>query len=686
MNKLKNIDFKSIQNKIAKYTKTNEFYLIFLVINIFNDLLLRIMTLNNLKTVIQLQPIFSSLFFILLLGGFSYLFKKAKSRMIYLSVLTVFFTALCVINSIYYNFYSSFASISLLSNLKFAAQMDASVTTNVIKLKDFICIIPLIIYFFLLKKYKDKKHFKNTTRKDYRIKTFIRNLYLTGSSLILLLITLRPVDYSRLVKQWNREYLVGRFGIYTYHANDIIKSLEPKLVSFFGYDNAYKNFNEYFKNTPDNQKHTNKYTGIHKGKNIISIHGESIQNFLIGLKFNGVEVTPNLNKLTKESMYFDNFYTQVSVGTSSDSEFTLNTSLMPTNVGTAFVSYFNRSYNAIPNILKKEGYRTLSFHANTGSFWNRNAMYKSLGYDRFYSKDSYNIDEVLGLGLTDESFFKQTVPILKAEHDKYGKFYATLIMLSNHTPFFDVSKYTTIDLSKTKKIIDNNGNEILKKYPYLEETKLGAYIKSAHYADYTIGILMEELEKAGLLDNTVIMFYGDHDARISRNDYNLMYNFDESTNDNEYLTENDPKYREFNKYDYELNRKVPFFLWTKDKKHVLKNSNIMGMYNVQATLGNMFGFYNKYSLGKDIFEIKNKNVVPFHSGSWIDNNIYYDYQSGMQYAIKQTPISPEYINKTNEEVNALLKVSNNMIIYNLLNNIDKNKINEITIIKEAHEK
>ena len=48
-------------------------------------------------------------------------------------------------------------------------------------------------------------------------------------------------------------------------------------------------------------------------------------------------------------------------------------------------------------------------HANTGDFWNRNNMYKALGYDDFYSKESYVIDETIGLGLSDKSFFRQSV-------------------------------------------------------------------------------------------------------------------------------------------------------------------------------------------------------------------------------------------------------------------------------------
>ena len=121
-----------------------------------------------------------------------------------------------------------------------------------------------------------------------------------------------------------------------------------------------------------------------KGKNIIVIHAESIQNFLLDTQFNGEYVTPNLRKLANEGLYFSNFYAQESVGTSSDTEFTFNTSLMPANSGTVFISYWDREYVTIPKLLKEKGYYTFSMHGNNCTFWNRNNAHKSFGYDNFY--------------------------------------------------------------------------------------------------------------------------------------------------------------------------------------------------------------------------------------------------------------------------------------------------------------
>ena len=101
------------------------------------------------------------------------------------------------------------------------------------------------------------------------------------------------------------------------------------------------------------------------------------------------------------------------------------------------------------------------------------------------------------------------------------------------------------------------------KRQYLNNTKLGNYIRSVHYADEAIGEFINKLDSEGLLDNTVLVIYGDHDARMDKDEFNLLYNYD-PVNDR-IKDETDDGYVSFNDYDYELNKKVPFIIWTRDK-------------------------------------------------------------------------------------------------------------------------
>ena len=668
---------KSFINKIKSFVLDNKIFFLFIIVNVVNDMFLRGITFGKLDNLFSIVPILSSVALVTLVLSFVYLFKKEFSKKLYLISITVFLTLLCIINSSYYNYFSSYTSISQLVTTKYLGEVKDSLIT-VVKLRDFIyLVLPTILIAYIL---KTKYRFSNTKN----FKNFLKVNNLTVICTVLFALNLKPVDYSRLVKQWNRIYLVEKFGLYVYHVNDVFQSVEPKLIAIFGYDKAKKNFNDYYAKRTDVQSYTNEYTNIFKGKNVISIHGESIQKFVINLKINGKEVTPNLNRLVKEGMYFSNYYSQVSVGTSSDSEFTINTSLMPAKVGVAFVSYFDREYVTIPKLFKSLGYYNMSFHANKGDFWNRNSMYKSLGYDKFYDQKAFKIDETIGLGLSDKSFFRQLTPILKKENDKHQNFYATLIMLTNHTPFPDISSYSKDPLD-LKMYVTENGET--KAYPYLEGTVLGRYLQSVHYADEALGELMEHLETNGLLDNSVIMFYGDHDARLSSSEYKRFYNYDYKNDKT--LDESDPNYKKYGYYEHELNRSVPFFFWSKNDNQKINKTitNVMGAYDILPTLGNMFGFYNKYALGSDIFNTNNDNTVIFPNGNYVTNKIYYNSQADEAYDIEKKEViakelePKEYITKRTKETDQKLNVSNDILVYNLLKKVGLKTNDELKVGK-----
>ena len=344
-------------NNCIEAVKNNTLFFIFVITLLFDATILRYFTINPIENFLILKPILADLAIILAVGGIGYLVKE-KNRFVYFLVASIIMSLICIINSIYYTFYTSYVSVSLLSTSKYLGAVGDAVFENVLKIRDFIYIIsPICI--ILTQLFIKKKRKKNNIAIDKNSRSKSKALSIMSVaciSVFCVLTSLTPTEISRFAKQWNREYLVMRFGIYTYQINDIVQSVRPQLTTLFGYDKAMKTFKEYYSDVPDTQEYKNKYTNIFKGKNIIAIHAESIQNFVIGLKFNGEEVTPNLNKLVKKSLYFSNFYSQVSVGTSSDSEFTLNTSLMPTSTGTAFVSYYNREYVSIPKLLKEKGY------------------------------------------------------------------------------------------------------------------------------------------------------------------------------------------------------------------------------------------------------------------------------------------------------------------------------------------
>lgn len=673
-NKIKNEIIKKIKaikkdHLIKQYIKNNILFLSFVVLMVINATLLRFLCMHSIDNYLSFKAILADTTVAVFIGAFGYLFKP-KNRFAYYMTLTIFLTAICMINSVYYTFYTSFASISMLSLTQYIGDVGDAVVENVLQLKDLVYLIAPIALIIIHLKLRKKNYYKKVEVKIERKKMTLKTLVSAGVLLVVFLLTLTSLDVSRFFKQWNKEYIVMKFGIYIYQANDVVTSIQPKINSMFGYDKAKKNFNDYFENRNE-YNGNNEYTNIFEGKNVIVIHGESMMTNAIGLEFNGQPVTPTLNKLSSEGMYFSNFYSQVSVGTSSDSELTFNTSLMPTKSGTAFVSYADRTYIGIPGLMDEKGYYAFSMHANNADFWNRRAMHKNLGYEHFYAKAEYDVqkENVIGLGLSDKEFFSQSIEKLEKINSEHEKWYGMVMMLTNHTPFSEVEKYGEFDVNI--KETDAEGNEVV--YPYMEGTKLGNYFKSLHYADAALGEFIDKLNEKGLLDNTVFILYGDHDARLPRKDYNLLHNYNKETN--ALLDSDDPNYKEYDYYQYELGRKVPFIIWTKDMKGTnlnFENKNVMGMYDVVPTLGNMLGFKNPYALGHDIYNIKENNIVVFPNGNWVNNKLYYNSQKAEYLPLVEEAISEEEINLNTEYTNKLLDVSNDIIVFDLLNK-DKNK-------------
>ena len=653
----------SLNKNIEKTTKTIKKYPIlfyFAISSIVNATLLRIVTVRNY---FDIKPLLMDIGIVLLLSAITFMLKE-KNRKKYLITLTIALTAICIINSMYYTYYKSFASFSMLATSVFVVDVKDAVMENVIQLKDIIFTWQIIGLIVLL--YEENK-------KKYKDFTFTKKLKIRKILIVSLVCCLTVIlsssleDFSRLTKEWNKKGVVMNFGIYLYQANDLIQSLKPQLNNILGHDTALKNTREYYEKYgyKEENKQDNEYSNIFEGKNLIVIHAESLQTIAIDLEFNSKEVTPNLNKLAHEGIYFSNFYSQVGVGTSSDAEFTFSTSLLPSSNGTVFVNYYDREYITLQKLLKEKGYYVASMHANDGEFWNREVMHKNMGYDKLYDKDYYNIDETIGLGLSDKSFFNQSVNLIKKiQQEEQSPFYINLITLSNHTPFSDLDNMEPFD---TSMYVNINNRSIRREY--INNTVLGNYFRSLHYADSAIGEFIEKLDDEGLLENTVIVIYGDHDARIEENYYNIYYNYDGVYDT--ILSEGDKGYTEFNEYVYELDRKVPFIIWTKDTKFSKEVTKPTGMIDALPTLGNMFGIYSKYQLRQDMFSIGEENTVAFVDGSYVSEKIYYNSSKDESYVIKKEAISEEYVRERRNKVDKLIEVSNDIIKYDLIKELEE---------------
>lgn len=654
---------RKILKKIKKYFETNILMTTFIVTSLINGIIIRCFTVANYFAI---KPILADLTFLLIITAFGY-FIKPKNQFKYFITWSIILSLLCIINTVYYSNYLSFASISLLKTASELGSYADAVFENILEMKDLIYLWQILTIIFVHVQLKRKKYYIKVTDIENGKIRFLNMSVVALITLGFFVSMLTSTDISRLNKQWNRSSIVMEFGIYIYQINDLVSSVKTTVNEMFGYDEAYKTFREYYEEDSLESK-SNKYTNLFEGKNVIAIHAESIQGFTMNLKFNNKVLTPNLNKLAKEGIYFSNFYSQESVGNSSDSEFTSLSSLLPSSSGTVFMNYFNRDYETILKLLKERNYYTFSMHANNGSAWNRDITYKYLGYDDFYyyTKD-YEIDEVIGLGLSDKSFFRQSIEKIKDINNNNSNWYGTLVMLTNHTPFSDIGDFSDYSVDYITSEVNEETGELEEVVnSWLEGTKMGNYLKSVHYADEAIGELIDNLDKSNLLDDTIIVIYGDHDCKLKQSEFRKLY---ESEYYESVLINPNDTVGTIDDFTYEINRKVPFIIWSKDiasTKYSKKVNEVMGMIDIMPTLSNMLGLKPKYALGNDMFNTKN-NIVVLPDGNWITNKLYYNSSKNEYRQLDlESSISIEEIEENNKYVDKLISISNGIITYDLI--------------------
>ncbi|BDG01510.1 sulfatase [Anaeromyxobacter oryzae] len=234
--------------------------------------------------------------------------------------------------------------------------------------------------------------------------------------------------------------------------------------------------------------------GTQRGKDVIVVQLESVQASAVGRIVNGAPVTPSLDRLAHESLTFPEAFSQVGQGTTSDAELLAGCSLYPLETGAVFTERYDARLRCLPEVLREAGYRTVAMHANWPNFWNRDRMYPTMGYERFFSIRDFDASPVIGLGLSDVRFVEQAAERLATLPEP---FYAVLVTLSNHAPFVDPNLPRALPLGA------------------LEGTMVGDYLNSVRFTDAAVGALVERLRATGVLDRSILVVYGDHNG-VSR--------------------------------------------------------------------------------------------------------------------------------------------------------------------------
>ncbi len=398
---------------------------------------------------------------------------KTRGDVVFIVLYTIF-SIIFLVDVVYYKQFNARASVIILHQLGLVGDVKSSVN-ELITIHHFVAILDIPLWIALTAYIKRAKL-------DVKINMKVLSALPITLACILVITPFRATFSETVVK---REF-------FSYHVMDVISATtgagggevsENDLLAEINYRNKIY--------TDESALKKLKYNAVAQGKNLIVVQMESFQNFVINYEYNGQEVTPNLNALIKDqSIYYNNYYEHLGLGNTSDAEFATNNSAYPTAYGQSYGLYTNNTFRGLPWQLRDQGYKAMAFHGYKPEFWNREAAYPAQGFEKFYSEVDYNVDEKLGLGISDVSFFKQNIQFLKEQKQP---FYSFMITLSNHHPFQMPKEYQGIKLRD-----EESG------------TLVGDYLNGINYTDKAIGVFIEELKANGLYDNSIIVFYGDH--------------------------------------------------------------------------------------------------------------------------------------------------------------------------------
>lgn len=660
---------KKIENKNKKVLKENlevikteeikpkrtfniMFFYAFLVI--YLEIITKVLITKSTGGVIY--TLLNSIPLIILLYLLSNIFLEKGNKVIAYFITTIF----SLYYGFHYFFHRLFSSIFSFNTIGLAG--------NVIDFKEvlfdtllsyvgiiLLYLIPLILLIILRKRFK-------FTRNSF--KYIIINIFIMVSMFLVSYLSLF-INKSDMYSAYNLYYninnefkMVEKFGLATYTRIDIKRVIfgfdekitispidenkpEEDPITYnrleIDFDSLINNESNstikdvltYFKESEASKK--NEYTGMFKDKNLIFILAEGFNMIAVD-----PELTPTLYKLTHEGFVFNNFYSPVFLSTTGG-EFQATTGLIPTQE--VLYNWKSDTPNikyAIGNAFSNIGYTANSYHNWTYNYYNRDKTMPTQGFDSYMACGN-GLEKMIDCAWlpSDTEMFNKTLPLYQDE-ERFVSFYITV---SGHSPYNFYGNIT----SKYHTLVNN--------LPYSESVK--AYLASQIEFDRALESLINNLEEAGILDDTVISFVGDHyPYTLSINEINEVssYKRDEII---------------------EVNRSN-FVIWNSKMEEIVNVDKIGSQIDVLPTLLNLFGieYDSRLIMGRDILS-DTPGLAIFSNRSWVSD--YGTYNTG-KFTLKPGVTienTQEYIDNINKIVANRFILSNQIIKYNMYDYILK---------------
>lgn len=531
-----------------------------------------------------INPLAATVFFF----GLSLYFSNTKSRHRSLVVFYFLNTALLFGNILYYREFSDFVTLKTILG---SSAMMGGLSASFFQMLEWRDLLYWVDFFFIVRlywKYRPSFATKPPVKKRTATAVLISALLIFSANL-----SLAEIDRPQLLtRTFDRNYIVKYLGINVYTMYDGIQTARANSVRASADSSDLAPVLDYVEQhyTEPNEA----LFGQAQGRNVVYIHLESMQQFLIDLELqeeNGEinAVTPFLNELyhSSDSYSFSNVFHQTAQGKTSDAELLLDNSLFGLAQGSAFTQLgADNIFQAGPQIMKSHGYTNAVFHGNVGSFWNRDNTYKSMGYDYFFSSEtSYNLtpENSVEYGLKDKLFFQESIQYLEQLPQP---FYSKFITVSNHFPFPADEMNTVFDIPDT------------------EDTTINGYFNTVHYADQALAEFFQYMKESGLYDNTMFVLYGDHFGISNSRNRTLAPLLDQSS-------------VMWGDYDDAMVQRIPLIIHVPGSETGGIQDTFGGQVDILPTVLHLLGVDTSthIQLGQDLLSSDREQIVAFRNGN-----------------------------------------------------------------------
>lgn len=390
-------------------------------------------------------------------------------------------------------------------------------------------------------------------------------------------------------------------------------------------DEGLKSLSAYFSGVEPTYQ--DEYTGMFKGYNVVFVTAESLSTYGIS-----EEATPTLYKIYHDGFEFTNFYNPLWYHSTIDGEYTNCLSQYPASSKWSFeASADTYQPYALGNILNAKGYKSYGYHDFDATYYDRTKTHPNMGYSTFKAIGA-------GLDIPDHVMYSD-LECMEAVYEDFindDHFNMYFMSFSGHLPY-------NYDMQYLCQKNREEAEAALAGQNYSDEAV--AYVAAQIELDKALEFLMDKLDAAGKLDNTLFIVAPDHyPYGLSDGTYNELAGSD---------VENDP---------FELHRNQ-FGIWSSSMEKSVTIDKLCSSVDILPTVLNLLGadFDSRLLAGRNIMSDCDPLVI-FANQSFITDKVKYNAGTGeVTYLVPESQVPAGYIDDMITEVENRLYISDEMI-------------------------